>query len=1307
MKFHSLNPLQKPVIAAICLALPGFQASVTAAPADIANAPLTTSSATSIKSNLMFILDDSGSMSWDFMPDQLLFEQGVSGTLKHCRTSGPTGTGASFSTGSFTSSCCISGAASEACVGIDVSASRRMHPPLLAADFNGLAYNPSTQYSPPIKGDGTLYPSISSNWNAVPNDGFNVQSSNTTNLLSGFPDIIWCKDTSVADSTCYRDKNYVLPGKIDNITYATARIKTATGSNLKFAAGSPDNITTETRSAGPHYYTILTQEYCSAVDLRNCNIQAAPTASYSFPAAVRWCKTAADASSLSPAAGKCQAVRNANHTHARYPTRYGTAGNFPGQFTRVDIVSTTTSYPKSSGRTDCAGATCTYAEEMTNFANWWAYYRTRMQLMKTATSRAFNPIGNNFRLGYTTLKENASSDFVNVGTFEGAHKNAWYNQLFSSKPGNGTPLRLKLAQAGKYFAGRLNGQSIDGVTVKEPMEYSCQKNFTILSTDGYWNEGAGTDLNNGNIGDQDAGLSGAKKDGLAEPNTLADMAYYYFITDLRHDPGTNPAWCKNTSNNQDLCGNSSNLALKPHEKQNMQTFTLGLGAPGEMQYTSNYPSANSGDYFSVKTGASADPANGVCTWQTSGACTWPKPVLNKPSTIDDLWHAAVNADGLYFSAKTPDTLYSGLRTALLAIEKKAGASAAATTSNPNVTAGDNQIFLASYKTSEWTGDIKSHRIDVATGDVNLGSSDWSAQAWLDANNMSRTIHVFSAAATNKLKPFTWASLSTSEKAYFSKPYISTGGNPLSQFCSSGPYCLATEVQDAGAGEPLLQFLRGDRSKEGDLSDGSKQFRQRVSILGDIVNSEAAYVKGSRLAYADAGYATHQAAVASRPGTLYVGANDGMLHAFDAATGAERWAFIPTAVLPKLYLLADKEYASKHEYFLNASPVVADVKIGGSWKTILVSGLGQGGRAYFALDVTDPLNPKALWEFTHNNLGYTLGRAEIGKLANGTWAVFLPSGYNNINPGDGKGHVFVVDAGTGALISSATVSNGSGSTSTPSNLGHIRAWMNQSYTDPTVERLYGGDTDGNVWRFDVNNNVGAAGVEAQLLATLRSATNEVQPVTSRPELGLVKGTHVMVYVGTGRYLGLSDISDSKIGSIYGIKDQMGAVGYGNPRTSTPSFVKQTLGTTNVCPPNTEGLCNPGDVMRTTVNALPVDLATKGGWYVDLLVNGERVHTDMRLVRGTLGVNSSIPDTAGACTAGGQGWVNYIDFATGATISAFLGNAIPTAPTVAAVGSDLWDYSVLPGVAGGLKKTPPPNDDLPTPARRQRWRNLTTQ
>jgi type IV pilus assembly protein PilY1 len=949
----------------------------------------------------------------------------------------------------------------------------------------------------------------------------------------------------------------------------------------------------------------------------------------------------------------------ANYVAAQ-PAVAGTPGGYPGSFERVDIVPTRTSYPRAATRSDCAGTSCTYDEEMTNFANWWSYYHTRLQSMKSAATRAFASVGDNRRVAYLSINNNTGSDFLNFDTFSGAQKTSWFSKLTHAKPNNSTPLRTALATAGRLYAGKLNGSSLNGSSVVDPMLYSCQRNFTILSTDGFWNESSNPKQLDGStdIGDQDGALARPKLDGRSTANTLSDVAAYYRNTDLRIGV-TGSAACTNASTGQDVCGNGD----PQNAAQYMKTFTLGLGASGYMQFRPDYLSATSGDYFAVKEGATPNAASGVCTWQASGSCNWPAPISNTLTTIDDLWHAAVNGDGTYFSASDPTTLYTGLSSALAAIDVQTKAAAAATTSNPNVSAGDNQVFVSNFNSGEWSGDLQSQRIDTVTGIVNGSTADWSARALLDTKP-GRTIYMFSGGAPDKLKPFDWVSLSAAEKSYFSLSYVTTPGQALSQFCSFGVYCVSASDQAIAAGAPLVDFLRGDRSNEGPVSVPARYFRERAFVLGDIVSSEAVYVKQASFAYTDGGYSAFKTAVANRQGMVYVGANDGMLHAFDSSTGQELWAYIPTLMLPKLYRLADKEYATRHEYFVDGTPAVQDVFIGGAWRTLLVGGLGAGGRGYYALDITDPAAPKALWEFTDSNLGLTMGKPEIGKLRDGRWAVFFASGYNNVSPGDGHGRLFVVNAADGSLIRS--IDTGAGSTATPSGLAHIRAWVDDGDVDNTVQRVYGGDNLGNLWRFDVNDIVGAPGYDAQRLATLMSPAGVAQPVTSRPELGLV-GDIAMVFVGTGRYLGQSDLSDANVQSIYAVKDRLDTQDFGDPRAAANRFVKQTI-SAGTCPANT-AVCTSSDVVRVNSNPQPVDLAVDGGWYVDLPETRERVNTDPQLALGTLVVNSNVIETGNVCKVGGSSYANFLDYRSGAPVSTAngvtsvaLGNAISTRPAL---------------------------------------------
>lgn len=1400
---------------------------------DIYQSPLIVASPNTVKANVLFVLDDSGSMSFDFLPDHISGDG--SPDPKLCRSSGATAT----NSGAFNNTCCINGDNNSACYqGASPFGIKRGQAPFHTATFNGVAYDPTVYYKPPIKADGSSWPSqtrtATTGWTLVKNDAYSLPANTVTvDLTTQFPDTEWCTDATLTD--CLRNDNYVLPGTVNGKSYTTYNPTSATGSGW-VATGAPDNATVAQRTFGPYYYSIVPAEYCTGPDLRNC--QSTAGNGYTYAAPVRWCKTDADSRATTPGTAACQATRNNTFSFARFPTKFFTAGTaaaaeiparvtftittnpscnvsvtavtvggvnllaaattasnsrntvgnliaqqinartaglpansstaytasttnsgrtvtitapagvnttatvsftrtptnctlpldnaspafsgytaavtavpgtFGGRFERVDIIPSRTTYPKAAGRIDCTtnAGSCTYDEEMTNFANWWTYYHTRIQSMKSSASAAFGAIGTDRRVGYMSINNNTGADFLNLNTFDATQKTYWFAKLFAARPGNSTPLRTALSDAGKLYAGKYNGKSFKGSTVVDPVQYSCQKNFTILSTDGFWNEAATPTQLDGStaIGDQDGGFQPPMQDGNSTPNTLADVAAYYANTDLRTGATGSAACTSGSGTGADVCGNASSAA-GTDEMQIMKTFTLGLGASGFMQFSPTYLTDTSGDFYAVLKGAAPDPSNGVCSWQTSGTCTWPIPVSNTLTAIDDLWHAAVNGGGTYFSASNPTSLYTGLTSAIQSLAAEVGAAAAATTSNPNVSAGDNQVFLSTFKTSEWSGDLKSQRLDVSTGLVNAGV-DWSARDLLEANN-SRTIYMYASSTSNKLKSFDWTSMSSTEQANFQLSYITTAGRALSQFCSVGPYCLSSSDQASAAGSNLVNFLRGDRTNEGPLTDATKYYRQRAYLLGDIVNSEAVYVGKSLLSYTDVDYDKLQAKAATRTRAVYVGANDGMLHAFNADTGVEMWAYVPQAVLPNLYKLADKQYASQHQYFVDGTPVVQDVYVNGTWITMLVAGLGAGGSSYVALDVTDPTAPKALWEFTHNNLGLTLGKPEIGKLTNGTWVVIFGSGYNNVANGDGVGRLYVLNASDGSII--RTISTNVGTKATPSGLAHIRAWVDNSEVDNTIQRVYGGDNAGNLWRFDVNNNVGAPGYDAQRIATLKDKTGASQPITSRPELGQI-GSTVMVYVGTGRYLGQTDLVDASPQSIYGIKDNMNTVDIGNPRLPANSFVEQTL-TVGNCPTGSS-VCAAGESVRTNGTPNPVNLATNGGWFVDLPQTRERVNTDPQLALGTLVVTSNVIEQGNVCKVGGSSWINFLDYRTGAPANAAksvasvsLGNAIATRPAIVKLPNNRVVSLTRMSNDSTISKTVPTDPGAGT-TRRLSWRDLQQQ
>ena len=220
-------------------------------------------------------------------------------------------------------------------------------------------------------------------------------------------------------------------------------------------------------------------------------------------------------------------------------TNIGAGAGAASSFQRVNIVPATPDYPRATTRTDCAATpgVCTYTEEMTNFANWYAYYRTRMQTMKSAVGHSFLTLNNEYRLGFTTINNTSfagtsGSRWLALSELDATQKQNWYTKLYAQSPSGSTPLRLALDRMGQLYEGTLSG-------APDPVEYSCQQNFTILTTDGYWNQGTNT-----SIGDQDNIESAARfctrANGCFDGNlgggaaqSLADVALYYYYRDLR------------------------------------------------------------------------------------------------------------------------------------------------------------------------------------------------------------------------------------------------------------------------------------------------------------------------------------------------------------------------------------------------------------------------------------------------------------------------------------------------------------------------------------------------------------------------------------------------------------------------------------------------------------------------------------------------------------------------------------------------------------------------------------------------------
>ena len=274
---------------------------------------------------------------------------------------------------------------------------------------------------------------------------------------------------------------------------------------------------------------------------------------------------------------------------------------------------------------------------------------------------------------------------------------------------------------------------------------------------------------------------------------------------------------------------------------------------------------------------------------------------------------------------------------------------------------------------------------------------------------------------------------------------------------------------------------------------------------------------------------------------------------------------------------------------------------------------------------------------------------ISKLTDGTWVVFVTSGYNN---DDGGGYLYALNAVTGKII--FRMATGVGSTGSPSGLNHINNWVDNTLADNTTQRMYGVDIIGNVWRFDTANNVGTNGLQdTWLIGTAKdtAATPAPQPITTRPELAEVSGSPY-VFFATGRLLGTTDLTNTQKQSIYGVKDTMGEpVDASNNPVAVYTDLRGSL------KPETITQVGSGSTATRTVacSGSTTQCASSNGWVVDLPESGERVNVDMKLQLGTVVVASNVPDTD-ACSIGGHSWLNFFNYATGTAVANSAGGSV---------------------------------------------------
>jgi type IV pilus assembly protein PilY1 len=626
--------------------------------------------------------------------------------------------------------------------------------------------------------------------------------------------------------------------------------------------------------------------------------------------------------------------------------------------------------------------------------------------------------------------------------------------------------------------------------------------------------------------------------------------------------------------------------------------------------------------------------------------------------------AIAGGTGSYFPATDPTSLANDLQSILAQIQHTTQSTAATAVNSTGLHNG-SVAYLAQFTTSDsfqdWTGNMNAWPIDPVHGNVNTtqGLQLWSANIQLDAQDWD----------TGRLIA-TWDPVPHAGTPFRWNPALAPAG-------ISATTALGTALQSFTAdpnGQDVVQFLRGSNAKE--LRFGG-QFRNRTHKLGDIVASAPLYVGPPNGLAQTSDYFTFAIANQNRTPVIYVGANDGMLHALNANTGNEMFAYIPNGVYNNLIKLVSPFYNNQHQFFVNGSPRSADVKYtsDGSWHTLLVSTLGSGGSTLFALDVSAPdsivaggetaLAQAARWEFSDVDMGMSFSEPVIVNTSMG-YTVFAGNGYNSPNQ---KPVLYGIEPQHGTMLAkidlcaavagvcNAALANGLSSVMAVNSYGQVSAPANT---------VYAGDLQGNVWRVDITNsnppnaNGYPVNWNVSVIYQARDASGNIQPITTAPAITLnpefpqLLGT--MVFVGTGQFLGVADLSTTGVQSLYGIFDpptgSAPPLGFGAGIPTRANLVQQTLANDVtaggvqvrdvVCP-----VTNPYCVTNPMATALPVTLPQPNrGWFVDLnLVSGERIITDPEIESGGGVVFTTYQPNNSQCVGGGSAWLMVLNYASG--------------------------------------------------------------
>jgi len=769
---------------------------------------------------------------------------------------------------------------------------------------------------------------------------------------------------------------------------------------------------------------------------------------------------------------------------------------------------------------------------------------------------------------------------------------------------------------------------------KDPINYSCQKNVILgIGDTNSWNDK--------NLpGSTDSTEEPSKPILVSRDTPLNVVTATEKVAELEDEPAIarTPFGGTGGNNSAYIAGmayDAHTSDQRPEEsmpgKQTISTYWVDvrenqrLAPPVQNQY---WLAAKYGG-FTVPSNFSpyADTTTSIADelWWTTGQ------YLPNPNDPNDQRYKRPNN---FFVASDAQAMVTSLKSAFARIGSETSTTTTALGSNSTQLNTGSLLFQSSFSPRYWSGDLIAKT--VGSDGVVSTMATWSAAAKLDAKapsdrNILTTRPPASGNLTTSGTTFSWDNLSETNKAALLRN-------------------LDGSSADATEGRTRVDYLRGNRAPE----SGSNALRTRGSRLGDIVNSDPLFIGKPDYGYnllpgsEGSSYLTFRQrdTYKNRTPLVVVGANDGMLHGFDATAaatgGGELFAYVPHNLHSELYKLTQRDYS--HRYYVDGSAASSDVWSGTAWRTIVAGTLGAGGKAVFALDVTDPSrisSSSVLWEFSPSEMRYPIQKPAIVRLADGKFGVIVTSGFSDGAVDSGK--VWILNANTGALIKEFTLSPQGG---LGEGLGEpLAVDLNN---DRIADRLYVGDTAGNLWRFDISSASTSAWIAPTtplfVARTGNSDTDARQPITAPLNAALSTSGYPIILFGTGSYYRSGDNevgTNPRLETFYGIVDRGETV-------SRSSLVEQRI-TSQVAFSSSSG--NRNQARAVTNESVSID---DTGWYMDLVVKdadgnaqattGERVISQATLRGGAL-IFATLTPSTDLCAGGGTSWLMALDVQNG--------------------------------------------------------------